>query len=391
MRLLHTSDWHLGRTLHGYGLQEAQEQAIDFIVDLAISRSVDVVVVAGDIFDRAIAPIESLRVFNGAIERLAAAGIIAVVTAGNHDSGDRLAIYSGVLQPGVHVVGSLDEVGSAIEIADEFGSVSLYPLPYLDPDIARDVFGTPAAKVERSHEAVMGAALDLIEADIAARKVHRAVGIGHAFVASVNVEAQTSESERDLTVGGVQVISTSVFAGRGLTYVALGHLHRQQVVQPTGPMIAYSGSLLRYSISEALHTKCVLVVEIGASGNSPTIEIVDIPQPRPMSRLRGGIDELLGEKYDAQRDHFVELIVTDTQYPDRMHVRLDEVFPFALRKLYDPEGRDSQAGAGRGDARGKDPLELIGDFYTKVTGAPPAADEAELLRAVYEAVRGQAT
>ena len=391
MRLLHTSDWHLGRTLHGYGLQEAQEQALKFLVDLAISRSVDAVIVAGDVFDRAIPPVESLRLFNRIIESLAAAGIVTVVTAGNHDSGDRLAIYSGVLQPGVHVVGSLNDVGSAIELEDEFGAVLLYPLPYLEPDVAREVLGQPAAKLERSHEAVMNAALDRIAADIAARGTSRAVAIGHAFVASSGTDCETSESERDLTVGGVQVVPASSFAGRGLTYVALGHLHRQQLVSSADPMISYSGSLLRYSISETRHIKCALIVDIGEAGSAPALEPVEIPQPRPMSRLRGRIEDLLSDKYENEHEHFVELVVTDAQSPDRMHARLDIAFPYALRKLYEPEGRDESAITERGDARGKEPLELIGDFYSKVTGAPPATDEAKLLREIYELVRDRVT
>ena len=391
MRLLHTSDWHLGRTLHGYGLHEAQEQALDFIVDLAISRSVDIVAVAGDVFDRAIPPVESLRVFNDVIERLAGAGVVTVVTAGNHDSGDRLAIYSGILQAGVHVVGSLAEVGSGIELADEFGAIVFYPLPYLEPDLAREVLGTPGSKLERSHAAVMDAVLDLIELDISTRGASRAVGICHAFVASTGANPETSDSERDLTVGGVQVIPASIFANRGLTYVALGHLHRQQVISSSEPVMAYSGSLLRYSLSETAHTKSVSIVEIGAVGTLPEIEIVEIPQPRPMSRLRAGIDELVGVNHEAERGHFVELIVTDRQLPDRMHAQLDAVFPYALRKLYDPEGRDDIASAERGDARGKEPLALIGDFYVKVTGSPPAPGEAKLLREIYEVVRGRAT
>lgn len=391
MRLLHTSDWHLGRTLHGYGLHEAQEVALNFIVDLAISRSVDVVAVAGDVFDRAIPPVESLRIFNEVIERLSAAEITTVITAGNHDSGDRLALYSRVLRSGVHVVGSLAEVGSGIELADEFGAIVFYPLPYLEPDLAREVFGARGSKLERSHAAVMDAALDLIESDMLKRDASRAIGIGHAFVAAVGAYPETSESERDLTVGGVQVIPASTFAGRGLTYVALGHLHRQQIVSSAEPLISYSGSLLRYSLSETAHTKSVSIVEIGAVGTLPEIELVELPQPRPMSRLRGGIDELLGEKYLTERDHFVELIVTDRQPPDRMHAQLDAVFPYALRKLYEPEGRDNVAGSERGDARGKEPLELIGDFYTKVTGAPPGTVEAKLLREVYEKVRGRVT
>ncbi|NQW72077.1 MAG: exonuclease subunit SbcD, partial [Actinobacteria bacterium] len=187
MRLLHTSDWHLGRSLHSTSLQAAQEQAVGFIIDLAVAESVDCIVIAGDVFDRAIPPIESLRLLNRAIDALAAAGVSVIITAGNHDSGDRLATYSGVLAEGVHLVGSLDSVGTPVVLEDEFGPVLVYPLPYLEPDVARVSLSGDDEPLERSHEAVMRAAVDLIRRDLAGRPapIPRAVAIGHAFVANV--------------------------------------------------------------------------------------------------------------------------------------------------------------------------------------------------------------
>jgi exonuclease SbcD len=395
VRLLHTSDWHLGRSLHSTSLQAAQEQAVGFIVDLAVSQSVDCIVIAGDVFDRAIPPIESLRLLNRAIDALAAAGVTVIITAGNHDSGDRLATYSGVLAKGVHLVGSLDSVGTAIVLEDGFGPILVYPLPYLEPDVARVRLSGVDEPLERSHEAVMRAAVDLIRRDLAGRPapIPRAVAIGHAFVANVGRPEEwtaegpiTSESERDLTVGGVQVVPAGVFDGAGLQYVALGHLHRGHEVSGGDTIVRYSGSLLRYSFSEAAHDKHVVIVDIGAPGTACAIREVSLPQPRPMSRLRDSIDALLSDTYVDAREHFVELVVTDAAPPERMHARLDSVFAYALRKSHEPANRVSLA-RDRGDARGKEPLDVVADFLRKVTGAVPDEAQLEILRAGYEECR----
>jgi len=391
VRLLHTSDWHLGRTLHGFSLSDAQARAVEAIVTTAIESQVDAVLVAGDVFDRAVPPVEALRTLSDALTRLSAAGITVIIVAGNHDSGDRLGMYAGLLREGVHIVGSTDVVGDAVQLDDAYGPVLVYPVPYLDPDAARHELGAPEAPLERSHEAVMRAALDEIEADLVGRGSPRAVVVGHAFVVpSATAEADlaqfTSESERDLTVGGVQVVPSSLFDGRGLTYVALGHLHRPQQLRCVDPVIAYSGSLLRYSLSEAGQQKTAVLVELGAPGTTPALTRVDLPPGRGMARLAGTMDALMGTANLACRDDFVELVVTDDVYPERMHARLDSAFPFALVKRHRPRLAHSSP-PGRGDSRGRDPLDVVADFLRKVTGREPSGAEASVLRTVYESVR----
>ena len=393
MRILHTSDWHLGRTLHGFSLREAQEQAVAHVVDLAISRGVDLVIVAGDVFDRAVPPVESLRLLNEALVRLDSAGITTIITSGNHDSGDRLASYSALLRDRVRIVGSIAEVGVPVELADEFGPVLVYPLPFLEPDTARQALGAEGEPLERSHEAVMTAALDVVAADLAQRGGPRAIAGGHAFVADVGepsgdagapaLQDLTSTSERDLSVGGVQVVPARVFAGRGLQYVALGHLHRPHTVRLADPVAVYSGSLLRYSLSEAAHAKSVTLIEMGRPGSAPVIETVALPEGRGMARLSGTIDDLLGEDHRVHRDDFVELVVTDAEYPERMHARLDAVFPWALTKVHEPLGAPVPVTGERGDARGRDPVDVMSQFFRKVTGR-----ELSELRSTYESVRG---
>lgn len=381
MRLLHTSDWHLGRSLHGLSLIDAQAAAVDRLVSQAVERNVDLFVVAGDIFDRAVPPIEALRILNDAVARLNDSAIAVVLIAGNHDSGERLSTYSSVLREGVWVVGDTEALATPIVLRDEFGEVLVYALPFLDPDLVRHGLGDDEP-LERSHDAVMARALELIEADRAERGDLRSVAIGHAFVVAGQAP-DVSESERDLSIGGVQSVPVSHF-GRSFDYVALGHLHRpQQVGTPT---VRYSGSLLRYSFSEAGHSKSFLVVDIGAPGSEVEIEQVEIAQPRPMTRLKGTMASLLSDENLEARDHFVELVVTEESYPERMHARLDDAFPFALRKEFEST-RQVDLLAPRGDARGRDPLDVVHDFLDSVGVMLDDEAESQLVRDVYERVR----
>ncbi len=381
MRLLHTSDWHLGRTLHGYSLIDAQRAAVNGLVNEAIAREVDLFIVAGDVFDRAVPPVEALRILNDAVARLNEASISTVLIAGNHDSGERLSTYSSVLREGVWVVGDARELATPIVLDDEHGEVLVYALPFLDPDLVRHDLadGEP---LERSHDAVMTRAVELINADQAARGYPRSIAIGHAFVVA-GEPPEVSESERDLSIGGVQSVPSARF-GESFGYVALGHLHRPQLVGSEA--IRYSGSLLRYSFSEAGHEKSFLVIEIGAPGSEIQVEQVLIAQPRPMSRLRGSMAELLSETHAPARDHFVELVVAEESYPERMHARLDSVFPFALRKEF-VSTRQADQLAPRGDARGRDPVDVVRDFLESTGVTIGDESDLELVRAVYERVR----
>ena len=404
MQLLHTSDWHLGRALRGRSLHDAQADAVRALVQTAIEEQVDAFIVAGDVFDRPIPPIESLRLLNEAVTTLADAGISVILSAGNHDSGERLGTYAQVLRDGVHVVGTLDSIGTGIELSDEHGSVVVYTLPYLHPDIARvalagDGSGEPAEPLARSHEAVFAAALDRIELDLAARGNPRAVVIGHAFVAGgrlggavdgTGVDVETTDSERDLSVGGVQVVPAEVFAGRGIDYVALGHLHRPQTVREQSPRIAYSGSLLRYSVSEAGHGKQARIVDLVAPGTDVVERIVEITQPRGMSRLRGRMADVIGPAFAAAREDFVEVTLTDTVMPDHAFATVSSVFPHLLELRYEPEGRDPQVASARGDARGRQPIDVLIAFMHKVTGAVPSDEEQAVLARAYERARDEA-
>ena len=331
MRFLHTSDWHLGRGIGGHSLTEAQEVAIDFLITTAIEQQVQAFVIAGDLFDRAYPGVEDVRRLNAALVRIHQAGIPIIMTSGNHDEGSRLAAYMHLLDDGVHVVGRYEQVGGAVALRDEHGPVLFYPLPYLDPDGARRALApAPDALLTRSHEAVMAEAMRRVRDDLAARRAvdasTRAVVVAHAFVVTgretpAEVDAERSESERDIAVGGLPTVPSAVFDG--VQYVALGHLHGPREVDPgKAPMIRYSGSLLRYSMSEATHIKSCTIVDMDAAGNC-SATLIPVPQPAGMVRLTGTVAELCSEAHAGHRDDFVDLHITDD--------RLDEHYQALLR------------------------------------------------------------
>ncbi|HEY0507896.1 MAG TPA: exonuclease subunit SbcD, partial [Blastococcus sp.] len=231
MRLLHTSDWHIGRTLHGTDLLAEQEAVLAGLARVVTAESVDVVLVAGDVYDRAVPSADATAVLDRVVGRLLAAGAAVVMTPGNHDSARRLGTFSGLLSAaGLHVRTSTPRLDEPVLLADEHGDVAIYGLPFLEPEVARHELGITTA---RSHEAVLGAAMERVRADLFLRPGARSVVLAHAFVGG----GVASDSERDICVGGVDLVPASVF--EGIDYVALGHLHRPQTLSPR---MRYSGS-----------------------------------------------------------------------------------------------------------------------------------------------------
>ena len=377
MRFLHTSDWHLGKSLHGHDLTGAQEAAVNAVIDLAIERKIDAFVIAGDVFDRAFPSVEDVRRFNKALTRIHLAGIPIVCIAGNHDEGARLAAFMNLLDTSVTIVGENRQVGQAVPLADEYGPVVFYPLPYLDPDGARrDLAPEGGPLLARSHEAVVAEGMRRVRADFEERRqadpAARAVVVAHAFVVKGTETAEDllgvqSESERGISVGGVPSVPTGVF--NGVHYVALGHLHGQRTVSLIDPMVRYSGSLLRYSISEAEHVKSVTIVDIDADGGC-TVEAVPVPQPAGMARLRGDLADLISDRYTSQHDDYVEILLTDDRLPDNYLAQLGTRFTRILRAVPD---RGPYAWAGLAEGRESPihavtPLDTLRNFYAESRG-----------------------
>lgn len=404
MKILHTSDWHLGRGLGNYDLFQDQDKAITFIVDEAIKREVDVVVVAGDVFDRGTPPPVSIRLLNAALTRLYEAGIVSIITAGNHDSADRLSAYANLLKENVYIWGSISDTGKPIILKDGHGDVAFYPLTFLFPDQSIETFASLGqGEVARSHQAVHEHAMSLVRADLKARKTNRSVVISHSFVTTygtkkkrefvdgieVENDATVSESERDISVGGVQTVTADTFDGA--TYVALGHLHGPQKIaaQKSKAVLRYSGSPIKYSLSEKNHNKSFVVVSIGADSviTDKDIEIVPIPQTRGMSTVQATCAEILSGKFESKKDDFVELIITDEELDAIELAKARTYFPYVLStntKSFNVSRLQDFAGV---DTQNLSDMELIAQFFDKVAGKKLQGADLKTIEAVYEEVR----
>ncbi|MCP9846043.1 exonuclease SbcCD subunit D [Synechococcus sp. Lug-A] len=380
MRLLHTSDWHLGRSFHGVSLLEEQAAAISRIAELAREHAVDAVLIAGDLYDRAIPPAEAVALFNDALARLSAGGTAVVAIAGNHDSHVRVSVYDPLLSAfNITVRGDVGRAQEPVLVTPRAGGtpVAIYPLPYLEPAVVGPALA--GAPVRLRHEEVTRLAIERIHADRRERPPHRSVLVAHTFVAG----GETSESERELTIGNVDRVSVAAF--EGFDYVALGHLHASQ--QLDGPRIAYSGTPLAYSFSEEHHVKSVRIVELAADG-TPTVQVVPLEVGRPLCTLRGPIDELCGApRHAAASEARVRAILTDDSLPLQAMARLRARFPHIAELRHEPPelARAGEAERHRQVRQARSPLQLATAFFTDQHGQPPGEPEAELLRAALAA------
>ncbi|MFE7626129.1 exonuclease SbcCD subunit D [Streptomyces sp. NPDC057509] len=378
MRILHTSDWHLGRSFHRVPLLDAQAAYLDHLVASVHAHEVDVVLVAGDVYDRAVPPLGAVQLFDDALHRLAEAGAATVMISGNHDSARRLGVGAGLIgRAGIHLRTDPAHCATPVLLPDAHGDVAFYGLPYLEPALVKDVF-----KAERAgHEAVLGAAMDRVRADLAERPAStRSVVLAHAFVAG----GEPSDSERDITVGGVAAVPAGVFDG--VDYAALGHLHGCQAVTDR---VRYSGSPLAYSFSEAGHRKTMWLIDLDAEG-TVTGERIDCPVPRSLARLRGRLDDLLEDPaLDRHEEAWVEATLTDSVRPPDPMARLTERFPHTLSLVFEPEQAPEDPHTSyAGRLRGRDDQSIAEDFVAHVRGGY-GTDEREraVLRRAFDHVR----
>jgi DNA repair protein SbcD/Mre11 len=356
---------------------DAQAGFIDHLVASVREHAVDAVVVAGDVYDRAVPPLAAVELFDEALHRLAELGVPTIMISGNHDSARRLGVGAGLLgRAGIHLRTSPARCATPVLLDDGQGPVAFYGLPYLEPSLVRDEFAVD----KPGHEVVLGAAMDRVRADLARRPAGtRSVVLAHAFVTG----GQASDSERDITVGGVAAVPAGVF--RGVDYVALGHLHGSQTLTER---LRYAGSPLAYSFSEAAHRKTMWLVDLAADGGVRA-ERIDCPVPRPLARIRGHLEALLADPALARYEPaWVEATLTDPVRPAEPMARLTARFPGTLSLLFEPErppGEPDVSYARR--LAGRDDQQIAEDFVAHVRGTAPAAEERDVLRDAIDSVR----
>ncbi|SNT58452.1 exonuclease SbcCD subunit D [Actinacidiphila glaucinigra] len=387
MRFLHTSDWHLGRRFHGEDLIPAQSAFLDHLRDTARAENVDAILVAGDIYDRAIPGLDAVRLFNRALHQLADLEIPIVMISGNHDSAHRLGVGSGLFaRAGIHLRTDPATCDVPVVLTDEHGPVAVYGVPYLEPSMVRTQLEAEAI----SHHAVLTAAMDRVHADLTNRQPAgtRSVVIAHAFVTPGAIEPKEREadaSERDISVGGVAHVGAAVFDG--IDYVALGHLHGPQKVTDR---VHYSGSPLPYAFSEAGHTKSFTLVDL-TPGTAPAVIRLPCRTPHRLERIEGLLDDLLADPaHEPLKDAWLEVTLTDAALPFEAMARLRRRFPHTLslkhqRAFIPAQATDTPTYTER--LRGRSELDIACDFITDMRGTGPTPDEHALLQQAVDSAR----
>ena len=388
VRILHTSDWHLGRSFHGESLLAEQRQFVDLLVEVTSERDIELVVIAGDLYDRAIPPTDAVRLFDDALVALRGTSASVVAITGNHDSPSRVAVADRVLeQAGIAVRGDVRRCVEPLRfVPDDNGPpVHVYPVPYLEPTLAGpDLDSLDNATDHRDsrragHHDVTAQAAALIRQHASAAGPIRTIIVAHTFVAGGN----ETDSERAISIGSIDRVGLSAFDG--FDYVALGHLHRSQSFD--NGRIAYSGSPLPYSFSEEGNAKSVRVVEIDAAGHCST-EVLLLDVGRPLRTLTGRMDQLLGSpKFEDATEARVRACLTDEALPVDAMSRLQQRFPHAVTLEHKPEGRPA---AGVTDVAAavetaENPLDLALHFWIDQHGREASDAQRDVLTAAINA------
>ena len=377
MKLIHLADLHLGKSLLEAPLLEEQADFLQWVLETAIQEQADAIVIAGDIYDRAVPPAGAVEVLNRFLEEANRIKLPVLAISGNHDSPERLDFLSGVLAAqGIHIAGIYSAQAPKVVLRDEKGPVNFYLLPFLKPVFVRQELDCP---VETTDEAVRLALQGLPE-----NPGERNVLVAHQFVCAGGQQPETCESET-LSVGGSDQVDASAF--QGFDYVALGHLHRGQRVG--SETVRYAGSPLKYSLSEVNHQKSVPLVTLGEKGDVD-IRLLPVTPRRDLRRIQGDLEALMdaGREEAEGREDYIWAVLTGEPgldpaerlrllYPNLLHV---ETAPTETAQPQD-EGEMEAADIQR------DTAALFGDFFAAMTGHPLTDDQCGIVQETMERLR----
>lgn len=405
MKIIHTADWHLGKLLCGIYLHEDQAFALAEFYKLLEREKPDLILLAGDIYDRSYPPVEAVRLLNECFKKiLLELEIPMIVITGNHDHAERLDFGSELMEKsGLYLRAKLEKEILPILWQDAYGEWEFYPIPFADPAMVRSLYEEPQI---RNAQSAMNRILEPINQRIRKQKAERQkqglpakryVALAHAFFIGMESEEnagkeyaensedmernrnlpEESDSERPLSVGGVDYIPANVFSE--FDYVALGHLHKPQKIERES--IRYSGSLLKYSFSEANHRKSVVILDWQ---EELQIRLESLPTKRDLRVVKGSLAEILEQgRNDQNRDDYIMARLTNEEILIDPIRELKSIYPNVLGLEYERKTAtktDKLLQAGR-DVSGKNIWDLFAEFYEAVTGQEP---DLEILRNRYQ-------
>ena len=372
MKLLHLSDLHLGKRVNEFPMIADQQYILGKILNIIDDERPNAVLIAGDVYDKSVPPVEAVELFDDFLVKLAARKQPVYIIGGNHDSPERLAFCNRLIDSsGIHISPAYNGDVRPFALTDEFGAVNIYMLPFVKPANVRRFF--PDEQID-SYTDALRVAISKMQVNESERNVL----ITHQFVTG----AARCDSE-EISVGGTDNVDLSVFDG--FDYVALGHIHGAQNVG--SPRVRYCGTPLKYSFSEAAQEKSVTVAELGKKGNLE-IRTVPLTPERDMHEIKGAYEEIASKSFyenTPYRTDYMHITLTDeTDVPEAM-AKLRVIYKNLMTLSYDNARTRARTEIGvAAETERKTPLELFAEFYEKQNGAPMSEEQRAFVRKLIE-------
>lgn len=386
MKIFHLSDLHIGKQLHYYNLKENQQAVLSQIVDLAKEHGPEVILICGDIFDRAVPSGEAYTIFDEFLQNLSELRpqIPVLIIAGNHDNAQRLNYASSFLEKHQIFVSVMapvreEEYLKKVVLKDEYGEVNFYLLPFLKPGYVRHLF---AEGVVTDYESAVREMLNREHVDYSKRNVL----LSHQFYTNQGQKPQTCDSEHSvITVGGIDNIDASVV--EKFDYVALGHIHGAQMVK--FPHIRYSGTPLKYSVSEEFHKKAITMVTLGRKQEEVQITSIPLEPMQEVRRERGLLKEIIGRATKENCHDFISVTLTDEKEPYRPKEQLEEVYDYILEFRIDNTRTRNILETKEEDSIILHPMEAFRAFYQEMQSQPLNLEEEGIVASILEQWGGE--
>lgn len=395
MKIIHTGDWHIGKIVNEFSMIDDQRYILNELIKLINFEKPDVLIIAGDIYDRSIPPVEAVDLLNEVFSKILIDNKVKIVAiSGNHDSGERVSFGGKILEKeGLYIQGIIEDEIKSITIDDEEGSVNFYMIPYVDPAILRRKFNNPEI---RNHNDAMKELINRIKPSL--NEGERNIVVTHGYVTYKRKDAmdkdvenlyelaelEVSDSERPLSIGGTDLIDSDNFDC--FDYVALGHLHGRQKVGREE--IRYSGSLMKYSFSEINHKKGVVIIEIDGNKNI-NIRQEELSPKRNMRIIKGPLDELIkaGLEDCSNREDYIQAILTDEGEIIDPIGKLRSAYPniMILKREEKKDIGTSLTAASKG-YKSKTELELFEEYYDRLGSGEFTEEKKEVIRNIINEV-----
>ena len=370
MKLIHISDLHLGKNLNGFSLLKDQEDILKQIRDIIRKESPDGVIVAGDVFDKSVPPVEAVELFDDFLVQLVMYKLQVFVISGNHDSPERIAYGGRIMETsGIHLSPVYNGNVMPVTLRDDYGEIKIYLLPFIKPTHVRRYFEEETIE---SYTDAIRVAIDHMNVD----KTKRNILVTHQFV----TDAVRSESE-DISVGGSDNVDAAVF--EGFDYVALGHLHRAQ--NAGSNQIRYCGTPLKYSFSESADEKSVTVIEFAEKGNL-RVRTIELCPLRDMVKIRGSYEEVTARDFYAgttYQEDYVQITLTDEEDIPDVIGKLRSIYKNLMKIEYNNKRtRQNAEIACVSDVEKKSPFQIFSEFYEKQNNTEMTSEQAKFMQSL---------